>query len=1084
MKEFTPSGFFVLRTPLFPLQEFLDFSSGLACARALSEGGDLATAAAGDRRILRARLQEIARRPEVREALWVASPDFFDSLSAWLESPPGEKGQKIEQSFYRYLARMTSRPTPFGLFAGCSVGMVGAETRLEIGSRSQYFRRSRLDMEYLYNLAEKIASEPALRQHVSFRANTSIYMAAGRYHHVQGYMQEKARFYRLVATEYTPYLEATLQRAATGATPLTLAAALVQDDPEISMEEAAGFIGQLIETQLLIAEIVPPITGPEPIDDMIAQLNHLETSPLAASLSGISSRLQKLDAGRLGNDLEEYRALVSAIRELPAEFQIDHLVQVDMMKPAPEACLDQRLIADLQRGIDLLHSIQTKPTDPLRQFKDAFQERYQDQEVPLVQALDEEVGIGFETRSGPGSVAEPLIDDLDFATPEDEQESSFSQRDATLLRKVEELTRKRGTALELTALELDEKLLEILKVKDPLPLPDALAVMFTMGAQPPAGMSGKPALYLQSASGPSGAILLGRFCHADRKLTECVERHLRAEEALRANASAVFAEIAHLPEGRVGNVLFRPLLRKYEIPFLATSRAPAGDQIPVTDLLVSLQAGKVVLRSRRLGCEVIPRLTSAHGFAHGRNLKTYKFLCLLQMQGLAAGLSWSWGALEHLAFLPRVTHGNIVFALARWRVEKEIIEPLAKEQGEQRLLAVHRWRKAAGLPRLVLLAESDNQLLIDFENALSIDTLIEYAKKRPYIRLIEVFPDPESQPVRGPEGRFTHEIVLPLVRERRASEPAQGETAVPAPGITSVAATAEEQRSFFPGSEWLFAKIYASPANLDHLLLESVKPLVEKVLAAGEADGWFFIRYGDPQWHLRLRFHGDPQKLSARVLPQLRQSLSEQAGKGNIWRVQLDTYEREIERYGGHGGIVVAERLFQIDSELALALLGSIPDLGSKMRWQIAFTSANQLLAGLGFDIATRRLIVNNMGKSQEKNFSVTQNYRKQISDRFRGERAVLEKLLDDPSAGELPEAAWAALQSYAARLAGIREELERRQQSGALTASVQDLAGSFIHMHLNRLFRSAPNAQEMVIYDFLARSYDSRLAREKRSLK
>jgi hypothetical protein len=35
--------------------------------------------------------------------------------------------------------------------------------------------------------------------------------------------------------------------------------------------------------------------------------------------------------------------------------------------------------------------------------------------------------------------------------------------------------------------------------------------------------------------------------------------------------------------------------------------------------------------------------------------------------------------------------------------------------------------------------------------------------------------------------------------------------------------------------------------------------------------------------------------------------------------------------------------------------------------------------------------------------------------------------------------------------------------------------------MHLNRMFRSAANAQEMVLYDFLARTYDSKMARDKK---
>ena len=225
MKEYATSGFFVLRTPLLPFQEFLKLSQGLTFAQALAQGGDLAGAAAADRKLIRERLQELAARPEVKEALWIASPEFFDSLALWWKEPESEKGQKLEHSLYRYAARMTSRPTPFGLFAGCSVGRINNETHLEVGPRGEYWRRSRLDMEYLYNLAEKIVADPATCNHILFRPNTSLYLAAGRYHHAQGYLSDKIRFYRLVATDHTPYLEATLQRAATGATPDTLARA-------------------------------------------------------------------------------------------------------------------------------------------------------------------------------------------------------------------------------------------------------------------------------------------------------------------------------------------------------------------------------------------------------------------------------------------------------------------------------------------------------------------------------------------------------------------------------------------------------------------------------------------------------------------------------------------------------------------------------------------------------------------------------------------------------------------------------------------------------------------------------------------
>ena len=66
-------------------------------------------------------------------------------------------------------------------------------------------------------------------------------------------------------------------------------------------------------------------------------------------------------------------------------------------------------------------------------------------------------------------------------------------------------------------------------------------------------------ILIHSVTGPSGANLLGRFCHADPELHRRVEEHLRAEEAHRPDA--IFAEVVHLPEGRIGNVLCRPVLR-------------------------------------------------------------------------------------------------------------------------------------------------------------------------------------------------------------------------------------------------------------------------------------------------------------------------------------------------------------------------------------------------------------------------------------------------------------------------------------------------------------------------------------------
>lgn len=1055
-----------------PFEDFLALGQGLAFSQALRDGADLAVAAAADRTLLHRRLLEFVGRPEVKEALWLASPDFYGSLSLWKREPESAKGEKLERALYRYVARMTSRPTPFGLFAGCSVGKIGSETSLEIEPRTEYWRRSRLDMEYLCNLAEKISSDSTRQRQLRFRTNTSLYLAGSRYHHAQSYLSNDFRCYRLIATEPTTYLTATLERAVSGATAGDLASALVGDDPEISMQDAEDYIRQLIESQMLIPELMPPITGPDPLEDMLAQLEQAGESTLRATLETVSRHLHQLDKYGLGNEVEEYQQIVQTVSQLPCEYKLDHLVQVDMMKKASRLILDERVIRDILRGVEILHSLDAcVPADRFEEFKRDFHERYQDQEIPLVLVLDDEVGIGFERKDNPDTSPESLLEDIEFSGGNDDSMVSARKSEFILLRKVEELAQARESTLEL-----DAKLLESLRARNPLPLPDAFAAMIQILGQ--SGEGDKVRFYLHSAGGPSGALLLGRFCPADEQLTACVKQHIQAEEESRPNADVIYAEILHLPEGRIGNVVCRPTLRAYEIPFLAASRAPLDQQIPITDLIISVRNGRVVLRSQRLGREVVPRLTSAHGYGHGRNLKLYKFLCLLQTQGISGALSWNWGILEEASFLPRVTLGNIVLAPARWRMDKKTIEECAREAGAKRLRRIAEWRSSKQMPRFVLLAEADNQLLIDFENVLSLEMLIEYIKSRESVQLTELLADPEKLAAHSPEGGFTHELVVPFVRRKQSVTAGQAY-----PGLTQAAVVGanSHDRNFLPGSEWLFVKIYTSPSQVDRLLVDHVRPLVAKLLTSGVADRWFFIRYGDPHWHLRLRFHGDPKTLPVEVLPALWEDMETLQQKGKLWRMQLDTYEREVERYGGLTGMRITEKLFQYDSEFILELLAICDQPGGKIRWHLAFTAVDCLLEGLGLEMGMRRQIVNNLGLGQEKNFGVKQAYKKQVSEKYRKERPTLETLLEHKADfRDFPSAVQTALSRFAGQMKMIRLELEHATQAGDLNKTVEDLAASYVHMQLNRIFRSAANAQEMVLYDFLARTYDSRIARAK----
>ena len=65
--------------------------------------------------------------------------------------------------------------------------------------------------------------------------------------------------------------------------------------------------------------------------------------------------------------------------------------------------------------------------------------------------------------------------------------------------------------------------------------------------------------------------------------------------------------------------------------------------------------------------------------------------------------------------------------------------------------------------------------------------------------------------------------------------------------------------------------------------------------------------------------------------------------------------------------------------------------------------------------------------------------------------------------------------------LAPITAGLNTLAAEGKLGVPIAELARHFLHMHVNRMARSEPRAQELVLYDLLTRHYASRAARQRR---
>jgi thiopeptide-type bacteriocin biosynthesis protein len=1058
-----PASFFVVRTPLLPFETLTRLSEGLEAPETLAHPDRLPDAWSRDRARLGERLQALVRDPVIREAIFVASPDLDRAIDRWLIDPADAKADATERAVMRYVTRMASRATPFGLFAGSGIGTLAMATHLMASDRSACRRHTRLDMDYLALLTETLARDRSLAPVVRYVPNSSLYRLGGRWRFVETRMQERNRSQHLVAVDENEAITSTIERSRAGASRATLAAALVDED--ITADEADAFVGELIESQLLVPDIECPVTGREPIAHLVDLFTRApEGEPVARLLKGVIARLDALDAGGLGAQPAQYRSIAQQLETFPAKVDIARLFQVDLVRPTVRTTLARTVVDDIIDAVGILHRVNPSgDQDELARFRTAFAERYEQREVPLVEALDEDSGVGFALVEGAHRDPSPLLRGLDFPSPP-AATVPWGPREMFLLHRVGETLVAGHQEIALTPRDADA-----LASSDLPPLPDACSVMATLIAANTSEPGDRSRVLLQYVSGPSGAKLLGRFCHADSELLTNVTAHLREEEAL--DPDAIFAEVVHLPEGRIGNVLLRPVLRGYEIPYLGRSGAPADQQIPITDLTLCLSNDRFVLRSRGLGRRIVPRLTSAHNFT-GRTLNIYRFLCLLQSDGRLHGCAWNWGALAALPFLPRVSYGRFVFARATWRLTREDIRSLTQEpSGAARYVNVQRWRAARRLPRWVVLADDDNALPVDLDNALAVESLIQLLKNRDVATLTEMYPGAEELAVEGDDGHYVHELLIPCIARTTKDERAQSP-------IIGRSEPVSAPRTFAPGSEWVFAKLYASAPASDRLLSHVVGPVSAALLGKGMIDRWFFVRYSDPDEHLRWRLHVAGRTRPATVQRQIERAVATALSDGLVRRLAFDTYQREIERYGGDVGIEVAEQYFWLDSEAIVELLDPEKGIGPELRWQCAITGVDALLSDLGFEVPAKLQLMHRLRDVFGREFHADAAFARQLATKYRVVKPDIEGALSSPQEGSTP-----GREAFAARSTRAREalaNLRAAENAGLLHVPIDTLAESYVHMHLNRLFRAEQRAHELVIYDFLACAYEARLARHR----
>ncbi|SFW75935.1 thiopeptide-type bacteriocin biosynthesis domain-containing protein [Sinomicrobium oceani] len=290
------------------------------------------------------------------------------------------------------------------------------------------------------------------------------------------------------------------------------------------------------------------------------------------------------------------------------------------------------------------------------------------------------------------------------------------------------------------------------------------------------------------------------------------------------------------------------------------------------------------------------------------------------------------------------------------------------------------------------------------------------------------------------------------------------------------------QRNFILGDSWLFYKIYTGPKTSDVILTQIIRPVARQLIDRGVIDKWFFIRYSDSGHHLRVRFHYNHPEAIAAVINSLLPGLKDFMDKDLVWQIQTDTYKRELERYG-RKTMELAESLFYHDSEMIVNFLDMIEgDEGEELRWLFALRAMDEHLDSFGYSEDEKLQLMERLKTGFGEEFGMGRPLKKQLDGKYRLHREKIDRFMvfdagSDPDYEPILE----ILAQKKTGIAPVAEEMIARKNKETLEVPVNDLMASYIHMLMNRLFKSKNRMHEMVCYDFLYRYYRSSIAKKKK---
>lgn len=895
---FIAAPFFMVRTPCLPIEVFFellkhdDFTSTL--------------------------FSYCENNEKILEAVAVASPSLLAAFKERDKKTAKEKKQ-IANSLFKYVSRMSSRPTPFGLFSFVSTGKWESAPQ-SLFNLDQVQKRARPDMEWLESYIHTLCSSDLILSELPVQVNPLI--------HQSGEIVSLSYFRKRKLEEEienktlrnSTLVQSILEFAEMAISVKYLEEKVLEKHPALIHEKVLQVIQTLIHEQFLIPALSPSLLSLSPFSDFTSRIASLlplkEEHLICQNLAEKIADYNRLPFGKGEAPLSSLQNEMSL--RVPSASSI---LQVDAYSQGNEISLPLPLMSELSEVVEIFWKLSsyTQKYHSINAYYQEFINRYGcNRLVPLFELLSEEEGLGIPENYKNNQKLTDLPDSRTEWIKWLKQELASSLFEGK-------------NEIVIT----EEIIKELIKEKSPLKAPRSFEITFEIISQSAEHVNkGDYDLFCSYFSWQGGSTF-GRFVDIlGENLTEKLKDFFSQEETLE---TAIFAESSFMPSNsRQANVAIHPRLRKYAID-LENSREQ-DNLISLQDILVGATESRLYLTLKGTQKELIVTAGDVLNSLYAPiPLRLIRDISQMRYDQI---LPFSWNHFNDFPFLPRIRYKKAVLVPAQWKLNLSSLRSKnSKEEIEQKLKAwFNRWKT----PRYVFLTEGDNRILLDTHHSAHLNEISRHLLKGREIKLVEKLGQEKGEWIQSRNGFHLSEFVVPFLKNGKYSN--NDNISIPKYVSMPIA-----NRWKTPGTEWLFAKIYLSQTNENRFIVQHLMKFIESSFQKKLFDEWFYIRYKDPNSHLRIRFKGNPEILTSSFIPHFNQWIQLLMQGKLINNIQFASYEREIERYGGSDIIELAESFFCLDSITSINILSRLFENNFNIpHYIVAVISILDLLQGFG----------------------------------------------------------------------------------------------------------------------------------------